>query len=517
MTRPRAITFLAVALVAAAGALWLTSAIRRAPETYPWGDAATTSIYAIRAARGDLSVGAYSRFRWNHPGPLLYELLAPLYALSGYREVSLKWTMLGLNLAALVGLLVVVRTRAPALGLTVPLALVPLINREQRLFFWAWNPVAPVLPFALAIGLAAAVAAGSVNLLPLLCAVISFIVQSHVGFVPPVALVCVTMLLLLAWQMRSRRITATPRRLAWSCAVSVAVVLVLWAVPLRAELRDGNLKAIAEFFLTPRPEARSLRTVFVIFANEFIGPLARGWEVTTNSASEVISWPVLFLAAVQLPLLLVVSVRAFRRGQVYDGAFAALTLAAAISGVFAIRSIVGNVADYLIIWIAIVGALSVASIAAESLQAVGAYDGRSKLRPHTRWVLATYVVAVAVVSGVRLTAKQDSEAHSITTRRLAEELTVYCRATGLDRPLLRFSDAGSDAAAGVLLQFYKQGRPIAVPDEWLFLVGDPFKSNGRETSEFYVMDEGEKTLPDGVTSHEWLATHGSQRLIRLFR
>jgi hypothetical protein len=87
-TGRKAMAVLAVALVAAAGAVLLASEIRRAPETYPWGDAATTSIYAIRAARGNLSVGAYSRFRWNHPGPLLYELLAPLYAASGYRGAS---------------------------------------------------------------------------------------------------------------------------------------------------------------------------------------------------------------------------------------------------------------------------------------------------------------------------------------------------------------------------------------------------------------------------------------------
>jgi catechol 2,3-dioxygenase-like lactoylglutathione lyase family enzyme len=113
--------------------------------------------------------------------------------------------------------------------------------------------------------------------------------------------------------------------------------------------------------------------------------------------------------------------------------------------------------------------------------------------------------------------KHETEARSIITRRLAEELDTYCRANGLDRPMLRFSDAGSDAAAGVLLQYYKQSHPIAVPDEWLFLVGDPFKSNGRETSEFYLMKEEEGALPDGVTNHVWLATYGSHRLIRLFR
>src|SRR5688500_2759371 len=79
----------------------LPDSIRRAPETYPWGDTAATSIYTLRAATDGLSVGSYSRFQWNHPGPLLYQVLAPLYALSGHREISIKWTTLILNVCAL--------------------------------------------------------------------------------------------------------------------------------------------------------------------------------------------------------------------------------------------------------------------------------------------------------------------------------------------------------------------------------------------------------------------------------
>src|SRR5262245_11150062 len=120
--------------VAAIVTLALTTSAR-VPETYPWGDTATTSISAMRAARGDLATGAYSRFFWNHPGPLLYEALAPLYRLSGYHEITLKWTVLGLNLAALSGLLFVVGRRAPPLAAGVAAALVPLLYREQRLLF----------------------------------------------------------------------------------------------------------------------------------------------------------------------------------------------------------------------------------------------------------------------------------------------------------------------------------------------------------------------------------------------
>ena len=113
--------------------------IRSAPESRPWGDTAITSINTARAARGDLAEGAYSRFHWNHPGPLLYQVLAPLYALSGQREISIKWTVLLINIGALAGLLSVVARRAPLLSISIGMALVPFLFREQRLLFWAWS------------------------------------------------------------------------------------------------------------------------------------------------------------------------------------------------------------------------------------------------------------------------------------------------------------------------------------------------------------------------------------------
>src|SRR5688572_6786808 len=98
-TRRLHIGLVSITVVIALGLLLVQ--IPRAPETHPWGDTAITSITTLRAARGELATGAYSRFHWNHPGPLLYQMLAPLYVLSGEREISIKWTVLMLNIGAL--------------------------------------------------------------------------------------------------------------------------------------------------------------------------------------------------------------------------------------------------------------------------------------------------------------------------------------------------------------------------------------------------------------------------------
>src|SRR6187402_2360850 len=96
---PRVIRWLLLVLCAG-GAAIVARSVATAPDTYPVADTATTSLYALRAARGELQVGSYSRFGWNHPGPLLYQLPAGPYELSGRREIALKWTALAINLAS---------------------------------------------------------------------------------------------------------------------------------------------------------------------------------------------------------------------------------------------------------------------------------------------------------------------------------------------------------------------------------------------------------------------------------
>lgn len=511
------VTAATTAIGAALVAALLLLQIRQAPETHPWGDTATTSIYTLRAARGNLVHGAYSRFHWNHPGPALYQLLAPLYVLSGQREISIKWTVLALNIAALGGLLFVVWRRAPLLSVLIALALIPLLYREQRLLFWAWNPIVPLLPFAFATALCAAIGAGTVSLLPLFCGVASLIVQTHVGFAPPVAALAATMTSLLVWRVARHQLDLSRRDVARSIAAACAVLIALWAVPIASELKasTGNLAVMFEFFRTAQRPARGLGTVFVTTAYQLVGPYAPAWELTTAEASSTASWPVVLVAAVQPPLLAAVSIRAFRRGAFFDAAFALACLSASIVGLIAVRSIVGPVSDYLIVWLAVIGALNLAAIAGEAPHLfLARIAGRRRL---LQWALVAYVIAAAAMGGTRLIGKHSADARSIVVRTLAADLERYCRTEGIDRPLLRFSGPSWQVAVGTVLQFYKERRPIAVPDDMLFLVGDPFKSTGREGAEFYVMLQSETALPDNVRRHVWVTAAPPYRLVRLFR
>jgi hypothetical protein len=492
--------------------------IRSAPETHPWGDTAITSINTLRAARGNLAEGTYSRFHWNHPGPLLYQVLAPLYVLSGQREISIKWTVLMLNIAALGGLLFVVWRRAPLLSVLVALALAPLLYREQRLLFWAWNPIVPLLPFAFATALSAGIATGTVAFLPLFVATASLIVQAHIGFAPLVLSLAATSSAALAWRLSRSQSAGERSEFLRRAAVAAIVLLVLWAVPIAHEFSTphGNLATILEFFRSAAGPTRSWGTAFEITANQLLGPFTSQWQVTTTTEAPAdASWAILALAGIQFPLLLAAGLFAFRRAASFEGTFALTLLVASTTGLFAVASIVGPVSDYLVVWLPVLGALNLAVIANEAVQ--GGSGARRDLPGAWRWVVVAYTVGAAVMGATRLVGKHATDARSPTVEVLTTNLEEYCRREGIERPLLRFSGPAWQAAVGVVLQFYKERRPIALPDDMVFLVGDPFKATGHEPAEFYVMMDDETTFPQDVTRHVWLTTFGSYRLVRVFR
>ncbi len=167
--------------------------LRLVPQRYPVADGALLEIYTLHAAHGTLHLGAYSRYQWNHPGPAYFYLLAPGYILSGYREDSLLVTVLVLNLISIGGLIWLARKyggAALAYGLTIWLAL--FYAHQNSAVGWdfgdllsnPWNPHTPVLPFALLMGLSAAIASGHLVALPVAALVATVVGQTHVAFIP---------------------------------------------------------------------------------------------------------------------------------------------------------------------------------------------------------------------------------------------------------------------------------------------------------------------------------------------
>ena len=84
------------------------------------------------------------------------------------------------------------------------------------------------------------------------------------------------------------------------------------------------------------------------------------------------------------------------------------------------------------------------------------------------------------------------------------------------RPLLAFvGDTAWQEATGLVLQFDKVDRPIAVEDAALYRVGRAFARTGREDATFLLMPTAGVALPADAGRTEWITTRGAYRIVRL--
>ena len=240
-------------------------------------------------------VGAYSR-GFNHPGPSLFYVLAPLSELTG----GATWaTLVGAALVqgvAIVSIgLLAARlggTRLMLLMLAV-LALVYAGLDDARPFTDAWNPYAALPWFLVFLLCVWGVARGDRWLAVGAVGTASFVVESHVGYAPLV-LVALYWAAAVVMVDRPARDGAPrwPRILVWSAVV----LAVLWLPPVIEQVRDrpGNLSALWTYF-TSGGTTLGLRGAAGLFAVEFrwVPPWLGGHDprqFATGSAGRASEW-----------------------------------------------------------------------------------------------------------------------------------------------------------------------------------------------------------------------------------
>ncbi|MCU1454752.1 MAG: hypothetical protein JWN46_2898, partial [Acidimicrobiales bacterium] len=133
------------------------------------------------------------RLTTNHPGPLLFWLLAPLYRLSGRAGIGIAAGVALLNVLAVVGAVVFAhRRRGPGLAAVVGIALL-LMERSLSTDLLAspFNPYVSILPLFLLVILTWSVAAGDrAAYVPFVLAA-GLVAQSHLSGVVPAAVLFV--------------------------------------------------------------------------------------------------------------------------------------------------------------------------------------------------------------------------------------------------------------------------------------------------------------------------------------
>jgi uncharacterized membrane protein len=225
-----------LALAVAAGLPIIGAAVRDISEQWvPLGDNAFTAVRALDVLTsntplaGQWSSGATTALGEpvDSPGPMLFWLFALPVRLPDARALPL--TMAIVNLACIAGSLVLARRRGGN-GLMVALALfiaVMLGSLPADVYTDIWNSSSPLMPLVLAAMLAWSVGAGEYRLLPLAALVWSFVFQSHLVFVAPVAGLALGALALLGWQLRG----GDARQARPWIAAAVAVLVLCWSLP----------------------------------------------------------------------------------------------------------------------------------------------------------------------------------------------------------------------------------------------------------------------------------------------
>ena len=191
----------------------------------------------------------------NHPGPLLFDLLAiPVKLFGGAMGVAIGVGFI--NAGAIIGTALVARRVRGRTGLLAGAAVAGLLAHSlgSSMLTDPWNPHVLVLPALLMLTCAWAVAAGDLAVLPLLFGVCSLCLQTHLGYAYLVPAVVVTALIGAGIvHVRRRRLdpdtrSADARAIRRSASWSVGTLAVLWTQPLIEQIAgagQGNLARIA--------------------------------------------------------------------------------------------------------------------------------------------------------------------------------------------------------------------------------------------------------------------------------
>src|SRR5205823_2100600 len=222
---------------------------------YPTGDAALIDLHVRDVWSHNIPlVGAYSRFGWNHPGPALFWIVAPLSLLAGRAAWA---TLVGCTALSALGVAWSARLGWRLGGLTgtvtvVAVQLLGYVAVGSTAFVKPWNPYV-AFPFATVLFLQVWQAGlGDTRVLPGAVVVASLLVQTHIGYLPFVLVGVVWVLVSrLRGALRAASKEAWRRMMTWAALWT----FLLWLPPAINELvhpAQSNVRRLVDSLLLGR-------------------------------------------------------------------------------------------------------------------------------------------------------------------------------------------------------------------------------------------------------------------------
>lgn len=375
-------------------------------DWHPSGDWGLLAMRIEDVGHATPLLGPYSRFGWNHPGPLLYWVLAVPYHLLGWKAHSMLAATALVNATALGGSVALAWRRGGLPLATLTTTLLCLLTRSMgpELLRDPWNPYITLLPLALFLLLCWSGVEGDRWAWPIAIAVGSFIVQSHVGYAIIIVVVALTAAVM-CW--RDRRVVPIlppdPRRRRALLIITTIVTVICWAPVVIDQLfGTGNLRAIISYFANSSDRPAGFHDALTQAAANLPWRDATwlGTLQPTGTDGAVIGGeiPSLLLPIVAFLLAMLAAVRTGARGAVR---LQILTGSAVLAGIIATSRITGPMFGYLIRWWWVLGMLWWLSILWSLFESVVHWSRSPAILRHA---LPIAVVVLGLVTSLRLAA-----------------------------------------------------------------------------------------------------------------
>jgi hypothetical protein len=405
--------------------------------------------------------GMYSRYGWDHPGPLMFWSIGVFSAVTGHAPWATRVGAALLDGAALVALgWVTWRRSVRTLLAAAAVAALTYLASGNWLFREPWNPFVALPFFILFVFLCWLVATGSFGTLIGTALVGSFLVQTHVGYLPFVVAGLVWALVLAARDQRRgiRRVPDWQR----TARIAVALTVVAWipAVVETITSPPGNLTRVTRFFTLGGSHPIGLHRGAGFLAAEFrfvppwLGGHLRSPVFVGHTLPESL-WLLLVPC-----LLLTLGYAAARATQSSDDArLVGLAALLFIVGLVAISRVTDEPDDYLFLWRSVLAAFvfvaavwPIAAAVAPRVPRVVRVLGIVAVISVVFWGSARLARSETSSSGTVLTA-YEPVMHQITTQLGAQRLP--------GRVVLDFlGTAQGGVYSGVVDQLARQGVTV---------------------------------------------------------
>ena len=444
-------------------------------QYHPWSDHALTELQTRSVGRNEVLVGLYSRADWNHPGPALFYVLAPIYWLTGGMSVAISIGALLINGGSVAGMALIARRRGgvPLMLLTVLGSGLLLRSLGAEFVHDPWNCFVTTLPFGLLVFLTWAMWRGELWAFPVGAGVFTFLAQAHVGFVALGAP-------LLAWGAvglvasvvtapgreddASGGIRRPWRRVARTGLLGVLVLVVGWLPVALDALRNdpSNTRQIVEYFRNPGEDAHTLADGWRVMSGQFGG--LPEWLTYKHGVSIGGQSP--FLTSSPFPWMILLVVAAgvvLWRRRVAGGPALLGTLAVTfVVGIAAVSRTVGPAFDYRLRWTYIPAMVALVAVGWAAWSLATSRWPRSGGRVLTRAALA----GIAVLSGINVvtaaTAGTPQDDDSAAVASLTDQVLDHLSGREGTVFINDQHHAGAWHARGLLLQLEREGYDVGV-------------------------------------------------------